>query len=99
MPTVVDAATLVNDTMERMLDEMAEAAPDEGTFYDMLRGLQESERYGLIREILEPYEGNMFVTPKDVDAVIARLAGIIANAFNIALHPGVTQEDVNRYLN
>jgi len=99
VPTVVDAATLVNDTMERMLDEMSEAAPDEGTFYDMLRGLQESERYGLIREILEPYEGNMFVTPKDVDAVIGRLAGIIANAFNIALHPGITQEDVNRYLN
>jgi len=99
VPTVVDAATLVNDTMERMLDEMAEAAPDEGTFYDMLRGLHEGERYGLIREILEPYEGNMFVTPKDVDAVIARLAGIIANAFNIALHPGVTQDDVNRYLN
>ena len=99
VPTVVDAATLVNDTMERMLDEMADAAPDEGTFYDMLRGLQETERYGLIREILDPYEGNMFVTPKDVDAVIARLAGIIASAFNIALHPGITQADVNRYLN
>ena len=95
----MDAATLVNDTMERMLDEMAEAAPDEGTFYDMLRGLQDAERYGLIREILDPYEGNMFVTPKDVDAVIGRLAGIIASAFNIALHPGVTQADVNRYLN
>ncbi|MCL2360997.1 MAG: GPR endopeptidase [Defluviitaleaceae bacterium] len=98
VPTVVDAATLVNDTMERMLDEMAESAPDEQTFYDMLRGLQETERYGLIKEILDPYEGNMFVTPKDVDAVIGRLAGIIASGFNIALHPGITQEDVNRYL-
>jgi len=99
VPTVVDAATLVNDTMERMLDEMADAAPDEGAFYDMLRGLQENERYGLIKEILDPYEGNMFVTPKDVDAVIGRLANIIASGFNIALHPGITQEDVNRYLN
>ena len=99
VPTVVDAATLVNDTMERMLDEMAESAPDEGAFYDMLRGLQETERYGLIKEILDPYEGNMFVTPKDVDAVIGRLASIIASGFNIALHPGITQEDVNRYLN
>jgi len=99
VPTVVDAATLVNDTMERMLDEMAESAPDEQTFYDMLRGLQDTERYGLIKEILDPYEGNMFVTPKDVDAVIGRLANIIANGCNIALHPGITQEDVNRYLN
>ena len=99
VPTVVDAATLVNDTMERMLDEMSAAAPDEETFYDMLRGLQDAERYGLIKEILDPYEGNMFVTPKDVDAVIGRLANIIASGFNIALHPGITQEDVNRYLN
>jgi len=98
VPTVVDAATLVNDTMERMLDEMAASAPDEGAFYDMLRGLQENERYGLIKEILDPYEGNMFVTPKDVDAVIGRLAGIIASGFNIALHPGITQNDINRYL-
>ena len=98
VPTVVDAATLVNDTMERMLGEMAEAAPDEGMFYDMLRGLQDNERYGLIKEVLDPYEGNMFVTPKDVDAVIGRLANIIASAFNIALHPGITQDDVNRYL-
>ena len=99
VPTVVDAATLVNDTMEHMLNEMAEAAPDEQTFYEMLRGLQDTERYGLIKEILDPYEGNMFVTPKDVDAVIGRLANIIASGFNIALHPGITQEDVNRYLN
>jgi len=99
VPTVVDAATLVNDTMERMLDEMAKAAPDEQTFYEMLRGLHDNERYGLIKEVLDPYEGNMFVTPKDVDAVIVRLANIIASAFNIALHPGITQDDVNRYLN
>ena len=98
VPTVVDAATLVNDTMERMLGEMAEAAPDEGTFYEMLRGLQDAERYSLIKEILDPYEGNMFVTPKDVDAVIGRLANIIANACNIALHPGITKEDINKYL-
>ncbi|MCL2571639.1 MAG: GPR endopeptidase [Defluviitaleaceae bacterium] len=99
VPTVVDAATLVNDTMERMLGEMAEAAPDEEAFYGMLRGLDDAERYGLIKEILDPYEGNMFVTPKDVDAVVGRLANIIASGFNIALHPGITQEDVNRYLN
>jgi len=63
----------------------------------MLNSLQENERYGLITEILS--SGNMFVTPKEVDAVIDRLAKIIANTLNIALHPGITQDDVNRYLN
>ena len=101
VPTVVDAATLVNDTMDAMLGAMAsvaaESASTESVFVDMLSNLQESERYSLITEIMSG--GNMFVTPKEVDAVIVRLSNIIANTLNIALHPGITQDDVNRYLN
>ncbi|MCL2198627.1 MAG: GPR endopeptidase [Defluviitaleaceae bacterium] len=96
VPTVVDAATLVNDTMEAMLTAMKDHAPQEEAFLNMLGGLQEEERYHLITEILS--NGNMFVTPKDVDAVITRLSNIIANTLNISLHPGITVEDVNRYL-
>jgi len=98
VPTVVDAATLVNDTMDKMLDAMAEATPEGEPFYNMLADMQETDRYGLITEILAPYSGNMFVTPKEVDAVIGRLAKIIADTLNIALHPGITTDDVNRYL-
>ncbi|MCL2387870.1 MAG: GPR endopeptidase [Defluviitaleaceae bacterium] len=97
VPTVVDAATLVNDTMDKMLSAMAEALPEGDAFLEMLSTLEEDERYSLIAEILS--SGNMFVTPKDVDAVISRLANIIANTLNIALHPGITAEDVNRYIN
>ena len=39
----------------------------------------------------------MFVTPKEVDAVVERLANIIANAINIAIQPGITMEDINRF--
>lgn len=96
VPTVVDAATLVNDTMETMIAAMKEQAPDVGAFIKMLDGIPEEERYHLITQILA--NENMFVTPKDVDAVIQRLANIIANTLNISLHPGITAEDVNRYL-
>lgn len=99
VPTVVDAATLVNDTMDRMLSAMTEASPKGEPFYQMLRELKEEEKYGLIKDILDPYAGNMFVTPKEVDAVINRLAGIVANALNIALHPGIGTEDIYRYTN
>lgn len=97
VPTVVDAATLVNDTMNHMLAEMAKEADKGSAFYQMLHDLEDDEKYGLIKNVLDPYTGNMFVTPKEVDAVIHRLANIIANAVNIALHPGVSQEDINRY--
>ena len=60
--------------------------------------MSEEEKYHMIADILGPYTGNMFVTPKEVDAVVDRLANIIANSINIAIHPGVTMEDINKYV-
>ena len=98
VPTVVDAATLVNDTMNHMLAEMIREAPQGSPFYEMLIELEDDEKYGLIKDILDPYAGNMFVTPKEVDAVIDRLTNIIANGINIAFHPGIDSRDINKYL-
>lgn len=97
VPTVVDAATLVNDTMDRILGEMLQQTEKGSAFYQTLQSLEQEEKYQMISEILGPYTGNMFVTPKEVDAVVDRLANIIANSINIALHPGVTMEDINKY--
>jgi len=99
VPTVVDAATLINDTMDKVLDEMSEKAKKGGEFYKMLEALDKDEKYNLIYEILTPCNGNMFVTPKEVDAVVKRLANIISNSINIALHPAISKEDINRYFN
>ncbi|WP_317856305.1 GPR endopeptidase [Chakrabartyella piscis] len=96
VPTVVDAATLVNDTMSKILEEMI-AQTDEGSeFYQTLINLEEVERYQMISELLDPYTENMFVTPKEVDSVIERLSYIIANGINIGLHKGITMEDIGR---
>jgi len=65
---------------------------------NVLDDLNEHERDTLIRENIAPELEGLFVTPKTIDAVIARLATIIANALNQALHPGVTAADVHRYL-
>ena len=97
VPTVVDAATLVNDTMDRILSEMAAVSKDKA-FYDMLDDIEGEERYTLINDLLTPYAENMFVTPKEVDAVIDRLADIISNAINIAIHPALTTDDINKYV-
>lgn len=97
VPTVVDAATLVNDTMDRILESMIAQTKKGTDFYKMLQDLEEEEKYTMITEILDPYTENMFVTPKEVDAVIDRLSNIIANGINIALHPGITMEDISKY--
>ena len=97
VPTVVDAATLVNDTMDKILGAMMEQTETGSDFYKTLQTLEQEEKYQMIADILGPYTGNMFVTPKEVDAVVDRLANIIANSINIALHPGITMEDINKY--
>lgn len=98
VPTVVEAATLVNDTIDHIVDAMInESTNKESEFYKMLQRLNEQEKYQLIREILNPYVGDLFVTPKEIDAVIDRLAYIISNAINIAFHPGIDLQDINRY--
>jgi spore protease len=98
VPTVVDAATLVNDTIDIMLDDMIEQANEGSAFYNMLKKLEGQEKYDLVKRLLDPRVGSLFVTPREVDDVIERLSNIIANALNIALHPGITKEDINRYM-
>ncbi len=97
VPTVVDAATMAGDTIDRIIHEMKVSSEKGSEFYAMLDDLSHEEKYSLIYEILQPYEENMFVTPKDVDFVIDNLSEIIANAVNIASHPGFTIEDIKKY--
>ncbi|MCL1935193.1 MAG: GPR endopeptidase [Defluviitaleaceae bacterium] len=98
VPTVVDAATLINDTMDYIIKDMATYVEKNSDFYKMLDELGLENRYPLIKDILEPYEGNMFVTPKEVDSVVDRISNIIANSINISLHKGITTDDINRYM-
>lgn len=98
VPTVVDAATLTSDTIDLVIEAFTRQSSRGSDFYKMLMDLKDDEKYSLIREILEPYNANVMVTPKDIDEVITNLSQIIANAINIALHPGIDLKDVNRYI-
>lgn len=98
VPTVVDAATMANDTIDLVLDSMIKQAPQGSDFYNMLKEIDRNEKYELIQEVLNPYVGNLIVTPKEVDDIIERISKVIANGLNIALHKGITLQDVNRYV-
>ena len=98
VPTVVDAATLANDTIGLVVNSFVEQAKEGSEFYNMLKGISDEEKYHLIREVLDPYGANVIVTTKDIDMVIKDISQIIANAINISLHPGIDLKDVNRYL-
>ena len=89
VPTVVDAATLVNDTLDIMLDDIR---THDSAFFDTLKTLGSEEKYDLIRRILDPYTENMIVTPKEVDEVIEPLSYIIGSALNAVLNPTLELE-------
>lgn len=98
VPTVVDAATMANDTIDLVLDSMIEQAPQGTDFYTMMKSIDRNEKYMMIQEVLKPYIGNLIVTPKEIDEVIEKVSKVIANGLNIALHQGITLNDVNRYV-
>ena len=47
---------------------------------------------------LREHEGTMIVTPKDIDANVADISKLIGYAINLALHDGLTVEDVDMFL-
>ena len=98
VPTVVDAATLTNDTIQMVISAFSKQSRPGSEFYKMLGQLNNEEKYELIREVLEPYGANVIVTPNNVDDIILNLSHIISNGINMALHPGIDLKDVNRYL-
>ncbi|MCL2377018.1 MAG: GPR endopeptidase [Defluviitaleaceae bacterium] len=102
VPTVVDAATFVNDVMDLFLSEMSASTPeglkDGADFFKMLKQLEEDDKYAIIRNTLSPHVGNMFVTPKEIGEVVSWLSNMIANGINMAMHEGIDRDDINRFM-
>lgn len=99
VPTVVHAATIANDTIDLVIDELSRQAKSGTEFYKMLSSMDKMEKNNLIREILNPSFGDLMVTPKEVDTVVESLSKVIANGINMAIQPNLDMEDINKFMN
>ena len=99
VPTVVYAATIASDTIDLVIDSVKSQASEGDKVYDMLGSIDKGERNQLIHEILNPYVGDLVVTPKEVDSVIDSVSKIISTGINIALQPALNMEEINKFLN
>lgn len=97
VPTVVDAATIAGDTIDKIIESLKTGAKENLPLYKLLSTLAEEDKYAMIKEVLTPDHGNFVVTPKEIDSEVAQIAEIIANGINIALHDGITLDDIDRY--
>lgn len=113
VPTVVDAASIVSDTINYLYDHFAYQAAninnpaskltanvnylklsqkfkinkeEKEKIFGMVGTLSEEETKELIYEILNPIGYNLMVTPKEEDFVISKLALVISDGLNNALH-------------
>jgi len=50
------------------------------------------------KQLLERFRGRLMVTPKDIDALIARDSEIISAAIAIAVHPAATKENYHDFI-
>ena len=89
IPTVVDAATIVSDTMSDLIGAMRESAQLESVG-NGLAGLDEIEKHELARELLSPHLNAMFVTPKDIDETVRRISYTISEALNMLFAASAT---------
>ncbi len=78
IPTVVETAVLVNDSLDLFIEKLQEEAKSN----EYLNRLKEEDNYEEIKEALIPKEYNLIVTPKEIDELIENMTKIVATGIN-----------------
>lgn len=84
VPTVVGAAAIVHDTISTVIRTLAEH-PNTLETSRFMEGINSDEQYALIRELLEPEFGSLYVTPPNIDEMIGMLSYTISEGIHLAV--------------
>lgn len=83
VPLVVYTAVIVRDALGILLSDMKDTEDSRQTTAD-----------SLVQRILNESIGEMVVTPREIDELVAALSQIIALAINIALQPKLSRQEL-----
>ncbi|HIQ73400.1 MAG TPA: GPR endopeptidase [Candidatus Cottocaccamicrobium excrementipullorum] len=83
VPTVVGAAAIVQDTVGALAKALEAGERTKGTG-SYLESLGPDQQYQLIRELIEPEFGAMFVTPPDIEERVEVLGKVISRGIRLA---------------
>ena len=81
IPTVVETAVLVNDSLDLFITKLQEEAKSN----DYLNKLKEEDNYEEIKEALNPKEYNLIVTPKEIDQLIENMKDVVSMGINMSV--------------
>ena len=82
IPTVVETAVLVNDSLDLFISKLQKEAKSN----DYLNKLKEQDNYEEIKQALIPQDYNLIVTPKEIDDLIENMKDIVARGRNYAVN-------------
>ncbi len=98
IPTVVYAHTIGRDSIEMLVHELASQTGAGSELHRVLIKMDEKQLDSIVSEVLAEGLGDLVVTPKEVDKLIDSVVSIIADGINLAVHPDLSMEEVNRFL-
>ena len=81
IPTVVETAVLVNDSLDLFITKLQEEAKSN----EYLNNLKEEDNYEEIKEALNPKEYNLIVTPKEIDQLIENMKDVVSLGINMSV--------------
>jgi spore protease len=93
VPTVVHASTIAMDTINTLQEQASFAR-----YFKSMENLTDSDRQIIVRQVLPETLGDLMVTPKEVDRLIADIADVVAGGINQAMHPNIDYENIHIYL-
>lgn len=96
VPTVVDAATLATDVLEKVIEQASNK--DGQNIKELFKNFSEDEQYQVIRDSLTPFDQNVVVTPKEIDVIITEVSKIVGFCINKAVNSNVSIEDMESLL-
>mgnify|MGYP000850979595 FL=1 len=87
IPTVVNAKTIIRETLNTLSTLINSDASG-------------NQKLGeeIAKKLLAAFEGELIVTPKEIDHLLPLSAKIIAAAIALAVHPGANKENYNLYM-
>jgi len=95
IPTVVHASVIAQVTVEQFLEQL-KINPVLNQIYESLRP---DFTLQVINNVLQPFAGNLMVTPKEIDTLILNTSKTIAGGISMALHPAIDFDNFNIHLN
>ena len=56
--------------------------------------MEEERIAACVERVVSEKLGEMIVTPREVDALVERMAGVLADGINQALHPHLSRDEI-----